>query len=61
MASCCGWCRCAILPAAGWPPCACRLIAAGVAIYGCFLQLFGVTGWREAVNALKARPRDLRG
>jgi hypothetical protein len=25
------------------------------------LRLFGVTGWRETVNALKAAPRDLRG
>ena len=31
------------------------LIAAGIAGYGLFLQLFGVTGWREAVNAVKQR------
>jgi putative peptidoglycan lipid II flippase len=37
------------------------LIAAGVALYGLLLQLFGVTGWREAVNALRSVPRDLRG
>ncbi|MFO1111573.1 MAG: murein biosynthesis integral membrane protein MurJ [Bradyrhizobium sp.] len=37
------------------------LIACGIAIYGLLLQLFGVTGWRQAVNALKAAPRDLRG
>ncbi|QPF84785.1 murein biosynthesis integral membrane protein MurJ [Bradyrhizobium genosp. L] len=29
------------------------LIAAGIAAYGLFLQLFGVMGWREAVNAIK--------
>ena len=37
------------------------LIAAGIAVYGMLLQLFGVTGWRQTVNALKAAPRDLRG
>ena len=37
------------------------LIAGGIAIYGLCLRLFGVAGWREAVNALKAAPRDLRG
>ena len=37
------------------------LIAAGIAVYGLCLRLFGVTGWRETVNALKAGPRDLRG
>ena len=37
------------------------LIAGGIAIYGLTLRLFGVTGWREAVNELKAAPRDLRG
>ena len=30
------------------------VIAAGMAIYGLFLRLFGVTGWREAVNADQA-------
>jgi putative peptidoglycan lipid II flippase len=29
------------------------VIAAGMAIYGLFLRLFGVTGWREAVNAVR--------
>ncbi|MCA6118194.1 murein biosynthesis integral membrane protein MurJ [Bradyrhizobium sp. WSM 1738] len=29
------------------------VIAAGIAVYGVFLGLFGVTGWREAVNALR--------
>jgi putative peptidoglycan lipid II flippase len=29
------------------------LIAAGIAFYGLFLRLFGVTGWREAVNAFR--------
>jgi putative peptidoglycan lipid II flippase len=29
------------------------VIAAGIAVYGLFLRLFGVTGWREAVNAVK--------
>ncbi len=28
-------------------------IVAGIAIYGLFLRLFGVTGWREAVNAIR--------
>ncbi|MCP4616384.1 MAG: murein biosynthesis integral membrane protein MurJ [Bradyrhizobium sp.] len=37
------------------------LIVAGVALYGLLLQLFGITGWREAVNALRGAPRDLRG
>lgn len=37
------------------------LIATGVALYGLLLQLFGVTGWREAADALRSRPRDLRG
>ncbi|WP_050406211.1 murein biosynthesis integral membrane protein MurJ [Bradyrhizobium embrapense] len=31
------------------------LIAAGIAGYGLFLQLFGVTGWRDAVNAVRQR------
>jgi putative peptidoglycan lipid II flippase len=29
------------------------LIAGGIAIYGLFLGLFGVTGWRETVNAIR--------
>ena len=29
------------------------VIAAGITIYGLFLRLFGVTGWREAVNAVR--------
>src|SRR5882757_7675829 len=29
------------------------VIAAGIAIYGLSLRLFGVTGWREAVNAFR--------
>ena len=37
------------------------LIAGGIAIYGLFLRLFGITGWREAVNALRRnKPSDLR-
>ncbi len=37
------------------------LIAAGIAIYGLFLALFGVTGWREAVGAFRQMPAsDLR-
>ena len=37
------------------------LIVAGVAIYGLFLRLFGVTGWREGLDALRQnRPADLR-
>jgi putative peptidoglycan lipid II flippase len=29
------------------------VIAAGIAVYGLFLRLFGVVGWREAVNAVR--------
>ena len=29
------------------------LIGGGMAIYGLFLRLFGVTGWRDAVNAFR--------
>jgi putative peptidoglycan lipid II flippase len=29
------------------------LIATGIAIYGLFLLAFGVTGWREAVDAIR--------
>jgi putative peptidoglycan lipid II flippase len=29
------------------------VIAAGMAVYGLFLRLFGVTGWRETVNAIR--------
>ena len=29
------------------------VISAGIAIYGLFLRLFGVTGWRDAVNAFR--------
>lgn len=37
------------------------VIAAGIAIYALFLRLFGVTGWRDAVNAIRQdRPTDLR-
>ena len=37
------------------------LIIAGIAIYGLFLRLFGITDWREAVNAIRQNPsRDLR-
>jgi putative peptidoglycan lipid II flippase len=35
------------------------LIVAGIAIYGVFLRLFGITGWREAVNAIRQRPDGL--
>ena len=31
------------------------VIAAGIAAYGLFLRLFGVTGWRDAVNAIRAK------
>jgi putative peptidoglycan lipid II flippase len=38
------------------------LIVAGIAVYGLFLRLFGVTDWREAVGALRqTRPADLHG
>jgi putative peptidoglycan lipid II flippase len=33
------------------------VIAAGIAIYGLFLRLFGVTGWHEAVNAVRQTRR----
>jgi len=37
------------------------LIIGGIAVYGLFLRLFGITGWREAVNAIRQnQPRDLR-
>ena len=32
------------------------LIAAGIAAYGLILRLFGVIGWREAVNAIRSEP-----
>src|SRR5204863_6153341 len=35
------------------------LIIGGIATYGLFLRLFGITGWREAVNAIRQdQPRD---
>jgi putative peptidoglycan lipid II flippase len=37
------------------------LIIAAIAIYGFFLRLFGITGWREAVNAIRRPPGDLHG
>jgi putative peptidoglycan lipid II flippase len=38
------------------------LIIAGIAIYGLFLRLFGITGWRQAVNAIRQpKPDDLHG
>ena len=37
------------------------LIVAGIAIYGLFLRLFGITGWREAVNAIRQPLGDLHG
>jgi len=33
------------------------VIAAGMVTYGLFLRLFGVTGWREAVNAIRQSGR----
>ena len=37
------------------------LIAGGIALYGLILGLFGVTDWREAVNAVRSsQPRGLR-
>jgi len=37
------------------------LIIAGIAIYALFLRLFGITGWREAVSAIRQnQPGDLR-
>ena len=33
------------------------VIVAGIAIYGLFLRLFGVTGWRETVNAVRQTRR----
>jgi putative peptidoglycan lipid II flippase len=37
------------------------LIIAGMAIYGLFLRLFGITGWRETVNAIRQPSDDLHG
>lgn len=37
------------------------LVAAGVALYGMLLMLFGVSGWRDTVDALRGTPHDLRG
>jgi putative peptidoglycan lipid II flippase len=31
------------------------LVAGGAAIYGLFLGFFGVTGWREAVGAVRQK------
>jgi putative peptidoglycan lipid II flippase len=31
------------------------LIVGGIAVYGLFLRLFGVTGWREAVSAIRQK------
>jgi putative peptidoglycan lipid II flippase len=37
------------------------LIGGGMAVYGLLLGLFGVTGWREALDAIRRRPPgDLR-
>jgi putative peptidoglycan lipid II flippase len=37
------------------------LIIAAIAIYGVFLRLFGIPGWREAVDALRVnKAADLR-
>ena len=37
------------------------LIVGGMAIYGLLLSLFGVTGWREALGAVRqTHPDDLR-
>ena len=60
--SCCGWQR-------GWcwrqtptsmawrrPRRCWLLIAGGIAIYGLLLALFGVTGWREALDAIRRTP-----
>ena len=33
------------------------VISAGITIYGLFLRLFGVAGWRDAVNAIKQSGR----
>jgi putative peptidoglycan lipid II flippase len=36
------------------------LIAGGTALYGLILRLFGVTSWRETVNAIRSnQPRSL--
>ena len=38
------------------------LISGGIAVYGLFLALFGVTGWASAISAFSQKtPRDLRG
>jgi putative peptidoglycan lipid II flippase len=35
------------------------LIIAGIAVYGLFLRLFGITSWRETVSAVRQPPSDL--
>jgi len=57
------WFALRFLPAAGLAQAMAlaALIVGGIAIYGVLLLLFGVTGWRQAVNALRGDPRDLRG
>ena len=57
------WAMLRFLPSAGLAQALAlaALIAGGIAIYGLLLQLFGVAGWRETVNAFKRGPRDLRG
>ena len=56
-AGCCGWrrdsCRIADLHGLAQAAVLLVLIAGGIAIYGLILGLFGVTGWREAVNAVR--------
>ena len=58
-ARCCGWRRGSCRPAGqrarprAGRRCCSSLIVGGIAIYGLFLRLFGVTGWREAVNAVR--------
>jgi len=57
------WFALRFLPAAGLAQAIAlaALIAAGIAVYCLLLQLFGVTGWRQAVNALRGASPDLRG
>ena len=59
------WLETALIPAPGHGLAQAAILAASIAgaiaAYGLCLGLFGVTGWREAVDALRpAKPGDLR-
>ena len=62
------WCATRLLPVLAWGAhglvqavLPLVVISAAIAIYGLLLRLFGVTGWREAVNAIRQNKlADLR-